>query len=178
MEAEMGLKINFPDHIIGGFWADGFWPSGTTPLSWMTPLKDTGSWEGESRLGVSQKSVAKSGDVWPQIARLTDHPQKWACTFWNHQKVQVYFNGISVNWAIVDQILSIFSQIFKFCIFMDFGNFADISVLFGIVRPRWFQKVQAHFCRWSVSSAIPDQTSADFATNFRETPNFQGGARG
>ena len=53
----MGLKINFPDHIIGGFWADGFWPSGTTPLSWMTPLKDTGSWEGESRdVGYSKKA--------------------------------------------------------------------------------------------------------------------------
>ena len=102
MEAEMGLKINFPDHIIGGFWADGFWPSGTTPLSWMTPLKDTGSWEGESRLGVSQKSVAKSGDVWPQIARLTDHPQKWACTFWNLLALRIPKSTGSFLWDVCE----------------------------------------------------------------------------
>ena len=51
-------------------------------------------------------------------------------------------------------------------------------VLFGIVRARRFQKVQAHFCEWSVSRAICVQTSPDFSANFRETPNFRGGARG
>ena len=40
------------------------------------------------------------------------------------------------------------------------------------------QKVQAHFCGWTMSRAIRYQTSPDFATNFRETPNFRGGARG
>ena len=102
MEAEMGLKINFPDHIMGGFGADGFWPSGTTPLSWMTPLKDTGSWEGESRLGVSRKSVAKSGNVWPQIARLTDHPQKWACTFWNLLALRIPKSTGSFLWDVCE----------------------------------------------------------------------------
>jgi len=32
-------------------------------------------------------------------------------------------------------------------------------VLFGILRARRFQKVQAHFCGWSVSRAICGQTS-------------------
>ena len=45
-------------------------------------------------------------------------------------------------------------------------------VLFEIVRARPFQKVQHHFCGWSVGWTIRDQTWRDFIAKFLETPIF------
>ena len=54
------------------------------------------------KLGVSRKSIAKSGDVWPQIARLTDHPQKWACTFWNLLALTIPKSTGSFLWDVCE----------------------------------------------------------------------------
>ena len=54
------------------------------------------------KLGVSRKFVTKSGDVWLRIARLTDHPQKWACCFWNLLALRIPKSTGSFLWDVCE----------------------------------------------------------------------------
>ena len=117
------------------------------------------------------------------ITRLTDLSQKWVNTLWKGVVLTILKSTGSFWWVICEMTnLRLKSRILKNWIFFELlgsqTSDKNYPVLFKIVRTSTSHRVLNHFCGWSRSWAIHDLTSADFATDFRETPSFWGGARG